>query len=255
MTRPDLIHAEHLGDPEGRRLVFVHGFTQTGRNWDPVLNQLGDGFHVVVADAPGHGGSLEAPCGLWEGARAMAAAAGPGVWIGYSMGGRYALHVALACPQAVERLVVIGATGGIDDPGEREGRRRHDAALADRLTAVGLDVFLDEWLSDPMFAGLLPTAGDRRARRANTAAGLAASLRRAGTGSQDPLWGRLPELAMPVLAVAGGKDAKFGALAQRLASSIGANARRELIDGAGHAAHLERPEAFVRVLRAFVDGR
>jgi len=93
------------------RLCLVHGFTQTGASWEPVAAHLrGAGHDVVTPDAPGHGAKASAPAGLWDGARALADEVGPAVWIGYSMGGRYALHVALAEPAVVTRLVVVSAT-------------------------------------------------------------------------------------------------------------------------------------------------
>ena len=249
-----MIHAELAGKATGPSVVLVHGFTQTGRNWGPIGRRLAADYRLVMLDAPGHGRSQDAPMGLGDAADALADAGGRGVWVGYSMGGRYALHVALARPEVVERLVLVGATGGIDDAGERADRRRRDEALADRLVAVGLDQFLDEWLANPLFAGLRATPEDRLARTENTVAGLAASLRHAGTGTQEPLWDRLQQLSMPVLVVAGEQDEKFAALGRRLALAIGSNARLALIPEAGHAAHLEQPAAFVQTLRAFLDG-
>src|SRR5437899_2823566 len=114
------------------------------------------------------------------------------------------------------------------------------AAIAARLSAVGHDVVC------PDAAGV----GDRLR---NTAAGLADSLRRCGTGQQTPLWSRLAELRMPVLCLAGERDERFTALARRMADTIGPNAAAEVIAGAGHAAHLEAPDAFADRLVRFVD--
>src|SRR5690606_30457724 len=88
-----------------------------------------------------------------------------------------------------------------------------------------------------------------------TVPGLQSSLTRAGTGSQLPLWDRLPELAMPVLVVAGQRDAKFAALAERMAAAIGDNASLALVPDAGHAAHLEQPAAFLGILRPWLAER
>src|SRR5690606_23536537 len=114
-------------------------------------------------------------------------AAGPATYVGYSMGGRLALHLALARPDLVRRLVLIGATGGIDDEDDRAARRAADERLAAHLEQVGVATFVDEWLAQPLFAGLSPTAAARDERLANTAEGLASSLRLAGTGTQEPL--------------------------------------------------------------------
>jgi pimeloyl-ACP methyl ester carboxylesterase len=111
---------------------------------------------------------------------------------------------------------------------------------------------VDWWLQRPLFSTLSASAAGVQERRTNTAAGLASSLRRAGTGSQEPLWDRLAELAMPVLVVAGGLDAKFADVGRRAAEAIGGNAKLVLIPGTGHACHLEQPDAFCVALAEFL---
>jgi 2-succinyl-6-hydroxy-2,4-cyclohexadiene-1-carboxylate synthase len=237
------------------RLVLVHGFTQTPRSWGPIAAALrADGHEVHTPALPGHDGT--APLSLPEGAARLAAQWGKAVWVGYSMGGRLCLQLALDHPGAVDALVLLGATAGIDDPAERAARRRHDAALAARVEQVGVRAFLAEWLAQPLFAGLPDDPAERAERARNTAAGLAGALRLAGTGTQDPLWDRLGELrerAVPTLVMAGEHDAKFRALARRLAHRIGPSARCAWVSGAGHAAHLERPASFLAHLRSFLS--
>lgn len=227
----------------------MHGFTQTGRSWDRVAPGLA-GHDVVQPDLPGHGGNAEEPADLWGCADRLADECGRATYVGYSMGGRVALHLALAHPSLVTGLVLLGATAGIDDGQERAARSAADDVLADRLEEVGTAVFLAEWLAQPLFAGL---PEDAPGARSTDAAGLASSLRLAGTGAQEPLWDRLPVLGMPVLVLAGERDGKFRALADRLAAAIGANAEVAVVPGAGHAAHLERPEAFLDVVRRWLD--
>lgn len=231
------------------RVVLVHGFTQTGRSWDRVAGGLSD-HDVVQPDLPGHGRHADEPADLWRCADHLADECGRATYLGYSMGARVALHLALAHPSLVTGLVVLGATAGIDDEHERAARRAADDVLADRLEEVGTSVFLEEWLSQPLFADLHEEA---RGARSTDAAGLASSLRLAGTGTQEPLWDRLRALSMPVLVLAGERDGKFRALADRLAAAIGANAEVAVVPGAGHAAHLERSDAFLDVVRPWLD--
>jgi 2-succinyl-6-hydroxy-2,4-cyclohexadiene-1-carboxylate synthase len=236
------LHRERLGGPPGAdRLVMVHGFTQTSRCWGSFGEDLARHHELVAVDAPGHGGSDLVRADLDDGAELVGRAGGRATYLGYSMGGRLALHLALARPELVERLVLIGATAGIDDPDERTARRRADEALADRLERVGVPAFLDAWLDQPLFAGLTPEAAHLEQRLANTAAGLASSLRLAGTGTQRPSWDELPRLTMPVLLLAGVDDPKFAALAGRMARGIGPGATVALVPRAGHSVHLENP--------------
>jgi 2-succinyl-6-hydroxy-2,4-cyclohexadiene-1-carboxylate synthase len=243
----------------GSAVVLVHGFTQSGRSWGPVGEALANAHTVVRVDAPGHGASASARADLPSGADMMveaATGAGAGVaaWVGYSMGGRFALHAALRHPAAVRRLVLVSATAGIDDPWEREARRRSDEALASRVGNEGLEPFVRWWLSQPMFASLPPQAAQVESRLDGTAEGLASSLVLAGTGTQEPLWDDLSSLAMPVLALAGDRDAKYAGIAERIADAIGPNATFRLLEGAGHACHLECPATFLQIVDGFLAG-
>ncbi|MGI8759347.1 MAG: alpha/beta fold hydrolase [Acidimicrobiales bacterium] len=246
-----MLWSEAAGD--GPRLVLVHGFTQTGRCWGPVATDLATDHEVVRVDAPGHGRSAAAAA-MVDGAELLAATGGRATYVGYSMGGRLCLHLALAHPELVHALVLIGATAGIDDVEQRARRAADDEELARRLERDGVDAFLQAWLSQPLFAGVPEQARCLDARRENTVAGLAASLRMAGAGAQEPLWDRLEALAMPVFVVAGGRDKRFGAIGRRLVVSIGANATLAVVPGAGHAAHLEAPAAFVALLHPWLAG-
>jgi 2-succinyl-6-hydroxy-2,4-cyclohexadiene-1-carboxylate synthase len=235
------------GDP----VVLIHGFTQTLRSWDVVAGRLAGHHEVLTIDAPGHGEAGDWEADLWSGARGIGDAAGRATYVGYSMGGRLALHLALARPDLVAGLVLISTSAGIDDPGQRAQRRRSDEALARRLETQGVDAFVTWWLAQPMWSTLPRDVAGRRDRLSNTAAGLASSLRLAGAGTQEPLWPRLSELAMPVLVVAGALDTPYAAAAQRLGRAI-AHSEVVIVAGAGHACHLERPEAVVGALERWL---
>lgn len=244
------LHTDTAG--RGPRLVLVHGFTQTGSSWSPLTADLAADHEVVTVDAPNHGRSAGVEADLGRGGELIAEAGGHGTYVGYSMGGRLCLHTALAAPDRVHGLVLIGATGGLDGVDDRAARRLDDERRADRIRRIGLDRFLDEWLSQPLFAGLDDAAQGREARRENTAEGLARSLELAGTGTQEPLWERLAAITAPVLVLAGERDERFGAVGERLAATIGDNATYAMVPGAGHTAHLERPVAFLAILRPWL---
>jgi 2-succinyl-6-hydroxy-2,4-cyclohexadiene-1-carboxylate synthase len=219
-------------------------------SWRPVVERLGDEVEVVTPDLPGHGTAGAVRLDLAGTAAAVATAGGRATYVGYSMGGRVALRLALDRPEVVERLVLVGATAGIDDPAERATRRDDDEARARRIEADGVATFLDGWLAQPLFAGLTPEPDDLAARRANPAAGLAASLRLSGTGTMDPpWWDELGGLAVPTTIVAGEHDPKFRALGRRLADAIGGPTELVVVPGASHACHLQAPEEMAQIIR------
>lgn len=239
-----------MAEPSPHRIILAHGFTQTASSWETFAGLLGARLPtagVVAVDLPGHGSAAGLRADLWESADHLVHHGGRATYLGYSMGGRVALHAALAHPEFVEQLVLIGATAGIDDDDERLARRASDEALATRIETVGLEAFIDEWLASPIFAGLTPATAQRDDRLRNTTTGLAASLRTTGTGTQEPLWERLATIEAPTLILAGGLDAKFSAIGRRLCEAI-PDARFVQIDGAGHSAHLECPEATADVI-------
>ncbi len=236
---------------------MAHGFTQTGRVWGTLDRNLARDHQVVAVDMPGHGDSSGVTATLVDGALQLARVGGPAVYLGYSMGARFCLHLALARPQVVESLVLISGTAGIDDPDQRRARCRADAVLAHQLdpgssgdAAVPVGDFLRRWMDTPMFAGVGPAAADLGERSRNTGPGLASSLRLAGTGTQLPLWAKLDRLAMPVLVVTGGSDGKFTELGARMVRSIGANATLAVVPDAGHSPHLQRPDEVAGLVRA-----
>ena len=239
-------------DGRGPRVVLVHGFTQTRRSWGLVAADLARDHEVVRVDAPGHGRSASSAATMARGADLVSAVGGRAVYVGYSMGARLCLHLALAHPELAGALVMIGGTAGIEDAEARRARRRDDEARALELEEVGVAEFVRRWLAQPLFAGLDGPDAGIDARLENTVAGLAASLRLAGTGAQESLWPRLSELSMPVLAVAGERDDVFCARADAMAAAIGENAETASVPGAGHAAHLESPDAFLAILRRFL---
>jgi 2-succinyl-6-hydroxy-2,4-cyclohexadiene-1-carboxylate synthase len=237
----------------GPDVVAVHGFAQNRACLGALGDALAARFRLTAPDAPGHGGSARhRRADVATGADLLVATGGRSAYVGYSMGGRLCLQAAIDHPDRVEALVLIGATPGIADDEDRAARRRSDALLAERLETVGLDAFLQEWLDLPMFAGLPDEARFDRERRTNTVDGLAESLRRAGTGSMVPLWNRLHVLHLPVLCVTGALDERYGQIAERMVAALGPTAEHCVIDGAGHAAHLERPEQTVEVVCAFL---
>ena len=246
---------ERLIDGGGTPQVFLHGFTQTARSWDPYVALLDQSTPMMLIDMPGHGLSTHIRANLPATADLIAAQCDLADYIGYSMGGRVALHVALQHPQCVRRLVLISATAGIADIDERQKRRSDDAVLADSIGELGVPQFINQWLAQPMFSHLPTSQADISDRCRNTIKGLAQSLRDSGTGSQESLWERLHELAMPVLLIVGEEDVKFCNIAHEMKALIGDNARLEVITEAGHTVHLEQSQQVAQLLNRFLQTR
>jgi len=231
-------------------LAWLHGFTQTGSSAQRFRSILAGKRQVLTPDLPGHGSADEQPTDF--------ASTVPWLWSGwpevvdlggYSLGGRTALHLALAQPTRVRRLVLLSTSPGLASDDERAARRGHDAALADSLRTGGTEPFLASWLSQPMFATLNDPEPETRSRGAE---GLARSLEGAGVGSQAFLLPRLEELTMPVLILCGGRDQKFVTLAEQMHEVL-PHSTMVVVPEAGHALHLERPHDVAALVDSFLS--
>ncbi len=168
--------------------------------------------------------------------------------LGYSLGARIALRLAVAHPTVVRRLVLESPSAGLATSSEREARRAADDARAERLERDGIDAFVDEWQREPVFAShaALPPARAARLRAErlrNRPAGLATSLRGAGQGTMEPLHDRLAEVRAPTLVIAGALDPTGCDRAASVAAGI-RGARLAVVADAGHTPHLETPSHF-----------
>lgn len=248
------------GDP----LVLLHGFTGSSASWDGVVSHFAQRLRVICIDLPGHG-RTPPPLDPARGALPLVAAdiaallrhleAAPAHLLGYSMGARLALGIAVLHPGVVRSLILESGSPGLETETERAARRAHDEALAKRIEQYGIEAFVDEWERLPLWASQqrLPDHVRQRLRAQrlhNTAAGLAASLRSMGTGAQPSFWGDLPHLTIPTLAITGALDEKFTAIARKMCARCPAMSH-QIIEGAGHAPHLERPLEFVRCVTGF----
>lgn len=236
-----------------RPVVLVHGFTQTARSWDRVVAGLGPGLDPRLVELPGHGASGLAFEPFERTATALGRAGGAAAYVGYSMGGRLCLRLALDRPDLVRALVLVSSTAGIADGEQRRLRRAADAALATELVQLGSTAFLDRWLAQPLFAGTEVPIEELEARRRNSPEDLARALRLLGTGAQEPLWDRLADLDVPTLAVAGAADAKFCSIAHQMARASEGRVEVTVVPATGHALPIEAPGELVELVRNFLE--
>lgn len=249
------------GQRQDSSVVFIHGFMGSSADWEEVAVRLAPRLHIVAVDLPGHGRSAHS-----GGAVSMGAIVRPleetleflkigrcGV-IGYSFGGRVAMHLALRQPERCEWLVLESASPGISAPGERAARIASDERWAARLEEGLSDALLREWYRQPVFRSLdaRPDLVNRllAMRQSSDARALAAVLRGAGTGRQQPLWNELESLSMPVLSIAGALDAAYVQTANAIGSLV-PRGRTAIVPEAGHTVHLEQPEAFAALVAGF----
>jgi 2-succinyl-6-hydroxy-2,4-cyclohexadiene-1-carboxylate synthase len=177
-----------------------------------------------------------------------------GPLLGYSQGARLALALAIERPDLVSDLVLVSGSPGIEDSSERTARAQSDRSLARRIEELGTAAFLEEWTSSGITSTTSLPHGIRAAdmaMRSTDAAGLAAAVRGYGQGAQPSYWNRLPEVTIPVLLIAGERDAKYVHLARQLDAAI-ADSTLAIIPDAGHNPLLDQPASTAKALEEFL---
>lgn len=268
MTRLEIdglrLNVERVGS--GPAVVLLHGFSGDATTWDDLSARLASRFEVIAFDIIGHGKSDSprlvdryqmARCGndLVKALRVIGHV--DATWLGYSMGARTALQVAIHHPTAVNALILEGGTAGLSDPGERATRISSDEALANQIELDGIEAFVDFWEEIPLWNTQNGLSGNalnvlRRQRMRNNELGLANSLRGMGTGAQEPLHERLHELDVPILMITGALDKKFTTIAQEMVRQV-QRVKHCRVRDSGHAVHLEDSNAFETAVCGFLE--
>ncbi len=250
-----------MSDPHP--VLMLHGFTGSGASWQPVVAGLGERYRAITPDIRGHASASSSNpvdlTGVLDDLEAALHEAGVATdqrftLVGYSQGGRIALHAALdpRFQQRLAQLVLIGASPGLASASERQARRATDEALAAEFETLTIEQIAERWAQTPILGGITP----EQALRANsdrlrsTPAGLGAALRGLGTGALPSLWERLSGIAAPVVLVVGARDQKFRQINEQMTELL-PNAELHVVAGAGHAVQLEQPN----MIAALISGR
>ena len=232
-------------------VLFIPGFMQRGDAWRPVAELLPERYPSVLLDHREH--SFEGRLAEIADAASPAGAEGA-VLVGYSLGGRLALRSVLRDPDRYAGLLTVGATAGLDDPSLRSSRAEADDRLASWMEAAPIEDVVSIWERQPLFADQSEALIEeqRPGRMSHDPAELAMLLRTAGQGVLEPVWHELLTLEVPVLAIAGARDEGYVRAAQRIAD-VAPRGRAAIVEDAGHAAHLQRPERVAELIAAFLN--
>jgi 2-succinyl-6-hydroxy-2,4-cyclohexadiene-1-carboxylate synthase len=247
---------------KGEPLVLLHGFTGSSQNWSPVMPTFAEKYNVIAPDLIGHGQTsspqnpqrytMQHVCDDLA-TLIQTLTTQPVHLLGYSMGGRVALALAIAYPQLVKTLVLESASPGLQSKAERITRQTSDDTLATRIEQAGIEAFVDEW--ERLALWHTQTAQQKNALRVqrlqNNPVGLANSLRGYGTGVQPSLWAKLPQVSIPTLLIVGEHDSKFVQIAEQMHTRL-SHSHKHTISQAGHTTHLENSATFVRVVLEFL---
>lgn len=253
-----------LGRRDAPAVLMLHGFFGSHSTWLPFVREQRATSRFILPDLYGHGRSPAAPGihmspdGVAGDLLALMSQLGHERFrlVGYSMGGRIALRMAIQAPTRIERLMLVSASPGIPDADERRQRRHADEQLAQMIRTRGLAAFAAKWDLTPVLASAGPLSASARSqlaheRRRHTPDGIAASLVYTGAGCQADGWPALDCLAVPTLLVAGERDEKYTATTRAMAERLPVRSA-VIVPGVGHRVQVEAPERFLALIVKFL---
>lgn len=262
MANPVLSYMEY-GDKSRNALVFLHGFMGSKHDWQHIANYFSLNNFCITIDLPGHGKSIDIQDANYDIASTSKAIVdildylniGMVSLIGYSMGGRIALHTALNYPERIQKLVLESSSPGLKTEEEREIRRENDLKLAKKILNSDFEEFLDEWYDLPFFRSLKlhPDYKEMiKKRLQNDLTGITKSLIYMGTGNQPSLWVEWVSTKTKSLLISGALDSKYCAVNQEM-SKLNPYSKHIIVQSAGHNVHFEEREIFIEYLKDFLS--
>jgi 2-succinyl-6-hydroxy-2,4-cyclohexadiene-1-carboxylate synthase len=259
-------HYKIQGSRDRPVILFLHGFLGDCHEFDAVISHFSDRFCCLSFDLPGHG-LTEVSGGDRDYTMPNTAQAiilllqelqiSRCRLVGYSMGGRLALYLALHFPHYFTQLVLESASPGLKTPEAQAQRAESDRRLAAELETTDLSTFLTRWYNQPLFASfrLHPEFEQICERRSHHhPAAIAQSLRHLSTGCQPSLWSHLSQNQLPLLLLVGEQDPKFTTINAEMATTC-PTAQLRIIPGCGHNIHIENPQKFAQALGQFFSDR
>jgi 2-succinyl-6-hydroxy-2,4-cyclohexadiene-1-carboxylate synthase len=254
---------------EGFPLLMLHGFTGRGANWAPFCKDIGRSSQLIMPDIIGHGFTRVTDSEYTNQHYQIESVANDMIAIidhlgyekvdllGYSMGGRLALAIAVQYPGRIRNLILESASPGLPTLEERTQRVEADESLANFILNNGVESFVDYWETIPLFKSQDSLPVDvkksiRQQKLMNDPLELSMSLRGMGTGAQPSYWENLSQVQTKVLLIVGELDNKFCKMAEEMKKKL-KNGQIYRVEQAGHAIHVEQPEKFGTIVREFLS--
>ncbi len=254
----------HQENDELPNLVLLHGFLGSGESFQELIPNLKAFCNPITIDLLGHGETEGAEMHYRFSTKEQVADVNkliseqlptPLFLLGYSMGGRLALQLAIQRPDLYKGLILESTTFGIESKQERQARQELDATRADSIMG-NFEQFLESWKTMPMF-NASPQNTEKEAQhfkiqQAQNPLWMNNSLLGFGTGSMPCVKDKLTNIPTQVQLLAGAKDFKFVGIMNAMLKDLN-DGQLDVIKDSGHRVHLDQPEAYISVIRDFIE--
>jgi 2-hydroxy-6-oxonona-2,4-dienedioate hydrolase len=251
----DGLKTRYLEEGSGPVLLLLHGNASgsTADVYTPTMSQLADyGLRVIAFDLPGYGGTDNPP----ENSQAFRAdfnlkfmdALGidKATVVGHSGSGTPALLMTFAHPERVSGMVVLG-TGSVL-PTLPEGNSSGEVSPKGPLPTIDE---MREVMKDQLYNHALITEEMLQFRVSVARPRLPGTAPQPGGGGGTPMWQRLADLPVPLLLIYGENDRNQAAERFHLLKERVPSLNMHLLERCRHIIHLDRPEAFVKLVGEF----
>ncbi len=233
----------------GPAVLLTHGYAAMGRMWAPQRPALEPNYTLITWDMRGHG-QTDSPQDPAQYSEALTLADMVGlldrlevenaVVGGLSLGGFMSLAFYREHPERVRALVLCDTGPGYRSEEPRAGWNANAERRATAFETRGMD-------------GLGKSSEvQATAKYHKSAQGLAHAARGMLAQFDSRVIDSLPEIGVPTLVILGENDDPFRTASEYMTKKI-PGARMEVIPNAGHAANLDNPDGFNRVLLEFLD--
>lgn len=248
LQRPDGVNLYYEVHGSGPTILLTHGYSATSQMWQGQVEALSKDHQLVIWDMRGHGQSdspddpalYSEPATVADMAALLDTVGATSAIIGgLSLGGYMSLAFHRVHPDRTEALLIIDTGPGYKNDEAREGWNRTSLKTAERYETEGLK-------------GLEAGSPERRLARHRSAKGLALAARGMLTQRDAGVILSLPDIRVPSIVVVGSEDTPFLAASDYMAAKI-PGAKKAVIEGAGHAANIDQPEAFNAAIVGFLD--
>lgn len=252
------MYIEYWGDRALPSLLLLHGFMGSSADFRPAISILTQHFHCICVDLPGHG---QTPITFYDfvgtAAQILAIAPANCHLLGYSLGGRLALYLALHYPDQWRKVILESASFGLATLEAQKQRQQQDAAISRKLRQPDLNfiAFIQNWYQQSVFAGLNehPNFPELIVRRSqNNPLALARSLEIMGLGQQPYLGALLPTNKIPLLLLVGQQDLKFVEIGQQITQRC-PQTKMIVISNCSHNIHFQQLDLWLKEVLEFLE--